>query len=65
MRGYLVERDGLPRAWFADEAEARAYAAAHAARVAHSAREPHDEKWLSEREALNDAVGDALASLRA
>ena len=27
MRGYLVERDGLPRAWFADEAEARAYAA--------------------------------------
>ena len=37
----------------------------HAARAAHSADEPHDEKWLSEREALNDAVGDALASLRA
>ena len=26
MRGYLVERDGLPRACFADESEARAYA---------------------------------------
>ena len=68
LRAYLaaVERaEAAERELAAMRAKVARYAAAHAARVAHSAREPHDEKWLSEREALNDAVGDALASLRA
>lgn len=67
LRAYLaaVERaEAAERERDALRALVKRYVEAHAARVAHSAREPHDEKWLSEREALNDAVGDALASLR-
>ena len=68
LRAYLaaVERaEAAERERDALRALVKRYADAHAARVAHSAREPHDEKWLSEREALNDAVGDALEALRA
>ena len=66
LRALPVSRaEAAERELAALRALVRRYVEAHAARVAHSAREPHDEYWYAEREALNNAVSDALAELRA
>ena len=66
LRALPVSRaEAAERELAALRALVRRYVEAHAARVAHSAREPHDEYWYAEREALNNAVSDALEELRA
>ena len=68
LRAYLaaVERaEAAERERDALRALVKRYADAHAARAAHSADEPHDEHWYAERDALNNAVSDALEELRA
>lgn len=68
LRAYLaaVERaERAERERDALRALVKRYVEAHAARVAHSAREPHDEDWYALLAALNGAVADALAELRA